>query len=47
MANSPSLPYNKDFFILLNLAMGGSLGGTVDATLNSSTYEIDYVRVYR
>jgi beta-glucanase (GH16 family) len=47
MANSPSIPYNKDFFILLNLAMGGTLGGTIDATLNSATYEIDYVRVYR
>jgi beta-glucanase (GH16 family) len=47
MANSPSIPYNKDFFILLNLAMGGTLGGAVDPTLNSATYEIDYVRVYR
>lgn len=47
MANNPSIPYNKDFFILLNLAMGGTFGGPVDASLNSATYEIDYVRVYR
>ncbi|MBM3442817.1 MAG: glycosyl hydrolase family protein [Bacteroidetes bacterium] len=47
VANSPSIPYNKDFFILLNLAMGGNFGGPVDPNLNSAIYEIDYVRVYR
>lgn len=47
LANKESLPYNKDFFILLNLAMGGTFGGTVDPQFTNATYEIDYVRVYK
>jgi beta-glucanase (GH16 family) len=33
--------------VLLNLAMGGTFGGPVDAGLTSATYEVDYVRVYQ
>jgi beta-glucanase (GH16 family) len=41
-------PFEKDFFLLLNLAMGGSyVGNTIDPTLTSARYEIDYVRVYQ
>ena len=40
-------PYDKPFHIILNLAMGGTLGGTIDSSLTSATYEIDYVRVYQ
>ncbi|MDI9366227.1 MAG: family 16 glycosylhydrolase [Flavobacterium sp.] len=45
--NSSSLPFNQNFFIILNLAMGGNFGGTVDAAFSSATMEIDYVRVYQ
>jgi beta-glucanase (GH16 family) len=45
--NSPSLPFNQNFFILLNMAMGGNFGGTVAPTFTNATYEIDYVRVYQ
>jgi beta-glucanase (GH16 family) len=45
--NSPTVPYNKDFFILLNLAIGGTFGGAVDPQFSSALYEIDYVRVYQ
>lgn len=45
--NSPEMPFNKDFFLLLNLAIGGGFGGPVDSTFTSSIYEIDYIRVYK
>lgn len=47
VANSNSLPFNQDFFLLLNLAIGGSFAGDVDPAFTSATYEVDYVRVYK
>ena len=35
--------YEEPMFVLLNVAMGGTLGGTVDSTLNAATMEVDYV----
>lgn len=43
-------PYNTDFYIILNLAIGGNLGGTsAAASLQGSDVEflVDYVRVYQ
>lgn len=41
-------PFEKDFFLLLNLAIGGAyLGGQIDSNLTSALYEVDYVRVYQ
>ena len=45
--NNSSLPFNADFFIILNIAMGGNLGGTVDPNFTQDTMEVDYVRVYQ
>lgn len=42
-----SLPFSADQFLILNIAMGGNLGGTIDPNFVSSTMEIDYVRVYQ
>ncbi len=40
--------FRKEFFLLLNLAMGGVYnGGTIDPSLTGATYEVDYVRVYQ
>lgn len=44
-------PYDSPFYIILNLAVGGNLGGndaeSVNATAeNPVTFEIDYIRVY-
>lgn len=47
VANSNKIPFNHDFFIILNVAMGGNFGGTVDPAFSGATMEIDYVRVYR
>ena len=45
-ANSTSFPFNNNFFIIVNSAIGGNFGGTIDSNFTSSTYEIDYIRVY-
>ena len=44
--NSANVPFNQNFFLIFNCAMGGSYGGTIDPNFTSSTFEIDYVRVY-
>lgn len=42
-------PFNKEFFIILNLAIGGNMGGTVDDTIfdNPILMKVDWVRVYQ
>ena len=47
LTNSSSLPFNDNFFLILNIAMGGTLGGSIDAGFTESTMEVDYVRVYQ
>lgn len=44
---SDAWPFDQEFYLIINLAMGGAMGGTVDPTFVSDTYEIDYVRVYQ
>ncbi len=39
-------PFDQDFHFLLNVAVGGNLGGTVNETMLPATMEVDYVRVY-
>lgn len=47
--NIETWPFNKPFYLKLNLAWGGDWGGAqgVDETKLPATYEIDYVRVYQ
>jgi len=45
--NSSDLPFNRDFFIIMNLAMGGNFAGPIDPAFTSATMEVDYIRVYR
>ncbi|HBX44761.1 MAG TPA: licheninase, partial [Porphyromonadaceae bacterium] len=42
-------PFDKPFYLKLNLAWGGNWGGAkgVDERNLPATYEIDYVRVYQ
>jgi len=35
--------YEEPMFVLLNVAMGGNLGGTIDPDLDQATMEVDYV----
>lgn len=45
--NNVGTPFNDDFFIILNVAMGGNFGGAIDPAFTESSLEIDYVRVYQ
>lgn len=45
--NNGSLPFNADFFLILNVAMGGTFGGSISPTFTQSSMEVDYVRVYQ
>jgi len=40
-------PFDNPQYLLLNLAIGGDLGGAVDNGAFPMRMEIDYVRVYR
>ncbi len=40
-------PFDKPQYLILNLAMGGDLGGVVPANFVSDQMEVDYVRVYQ
>ncbi|MCR5217359.1 glycoside hydrolase family 16 protein [Treponema sp.] len=40
-------PYDQNFYIILNLAMGGTLGGSINSDMRRAEYDIDYVRVYK
>jgi len=35
--------YKEPMFVLLNVAMGGNLGGNIEANLNKATMEVDYL----
>ena len=40
-------PFKKPQYILLNLALGGQNGGSIDDSALPMRYEIDYVRIYQ
>ena len=40
-------PFTQEQYILLNLAMGGDNGGTIEDSALPMRYEVDYVRVYQ
>ncbi len=40
-------PFDKPQYLLLNLAMGGDLGGAIPGAFTSDQMQVDYVRVYQ
>lgn len=42
-----SMPFDASFFFIVNVAIGGTLGGNVDPDFYEDTMEIDYIRVYQ
>jgi len=46
--NQENWPFDKPFYFLLNMAVGGNLGGVegVDDSIFPAVFEIDYVRVW-
>lgn len=47
MRDADNYPFDHDFFLILNLAMGGTFGGDVDPAFAEDVFEIDYIRVYQ
>ncbi len=45
--NNDSTPFQEDFFIILNVAMGGTLGGNIADDFQESSMEVDYVKVFQ
>ena len=45
--NRSQWPFDRPQYLLLNVAVGGALGGAVDNANLPASMEVDYVRVYR
>ncbi|NVJ63177.1 MAG: glycoside hydrolase family 16 protein [Flavobacteriaceae bacterium] len=45
--NTALNPYDNPHYLLLNIAVGGNLGGTVPANFSQEVMEVDYVRFYQ
>jgi beta-glucanase (GH16 family) len=39
-------PFNEPFYVVMNLAIGGTLGGTIDNSIFPADMQVDYVRLY-
>lgn len=46
-ANTTEMPYDNLHYVLLNIAMGGKLGGEIPADFTQATMEVDYIRIYQ
>ncbi len=46
IALNDTLPFDQPFFLLINLAMGGTLGGNINSTFLQEDFLIDYIRIY-
>lgn len=42
-----AIPFNQDFYLLIDMQLGGSWVGTVDPSELPAEMEIDWVRFYR
>lgn len=47
MPNDDGRPYDNPHYLLLNIAMGGNLGGSIPADFDEAVLEIDFVRVFQ
>ena len=47
MNNAENVTFDNPHYLLLNVAMGGSLGGPVPTSFEQDQMEIDYVRIYQ
>lgn len=45
--NTSSHPFNQNFFLIANVAMGGNFGGLIASSFTQSSMEIDYIRIYQ
>ncbi|MAJ37259.1 MAG: hypothetical protein CMC19_04915 [Flavobacteriaceae bacterium] len=47
LPNEVSNPFDNPHYLLLNIAIGGNLGGEVPANFPNQVMEVDYVRIYQ
>ena len=47
LLNTSDKPFDNAHYLLLNIAMGGNLGGNIPVGFTEDEMEIDYVRVYQ
>ena len=45
--NTKGMPYDNPHYLLLNIAMGGNLGGSIPESFSEDFMLVDYVRVYQ
>jgi beta-glucanase (GH16 family) len=38
--------FDHEFYMIINLAMGGNLGGEIESGLKNTSMSFDYIRVY-
>lgn len=47
LSNTNNNPFDNSHYLLLNLAMGGALGGNIPENFEEDQMEIDFVRIYQ
>jgi beta-glucanase (GH16 family) len=47
LPNTQDKPFDNLHYLILNIAMGGNLGGQILPNFSEDTFEIDYVRIYQ
>ncbi|MAQ22166.1 MAG: beta-glucanase [Flammeovirgaceae bacterium] len=45
--NTADVPFDNPHYLLLNIAIGGNLGGDIDPSFSQDIMEVDYVRVFQ
>ena len=47
ISNNEGWPFDKPYYLILNLAIGGNWGGEIDDRIFPNDFQIDYVRMYK
>ncbi len=47
ISNTSNNPFDNDHYLLINIAIGGNLGGDVPSDFSKEIMEIDYIRIYQ
>ncbi|HMP30079.1 MAG TPA: glycoside hydrolase family 16 protein, partial [Saprospiraceae bacterium] len=47
IAENEGWPFDKPYYLILNLAIGGNWGGEIDDNIFPTTMVVDYVRMYK
>ncbi len=45
--NWKEYPFTEEFFLILNVAVGGTLGGNISSSFTTESMYVDYIRVYQ